>query len=523
MKLGDINPVFEERVEQLKAYSQRPSLKHWQDNIANLIRIFDTDIKTIDEIAQWLHVAQRTLLAYDAGLENSAEFLDAIKATNTPLWDQYTTPPVSDELQQNLDDKLYNIERSQAQNPDRDPYAILIISDQSKVTATHILNRLITEGIPFDIEFMEPDIKTLALNNATDERVSIMAQAYVEKCEPATTRIAAFVQNANIKPDPDKNALYTQGTKSVSKRSMSGDLYFTLTKFPTTQDAKKEGIDYDDYVQLFFEMCDQPWEQIQAAQDLLIEKFDTGKDVHITNDDGTDITLSITDTDGTPFTFCNSVIAKNVPGSEIFSSPRRDGVNGTVVAKGKFRPNHDSSKVIKDLTMHFKDGQIVDSSAAEGHEYFLEYLNRHPDNRYVGELGLGSNPHLRQHVTNTLLVEKIGGSFHLALGACYQYTNYEGKDVNVKNGNDQTSDHWDITTLLRGKHGNIYLDGEKVMENGQWIGSELDVLNQGWAAVPVAQRPDYWKSFQGYDKNTGQALWNNQAAPQDPAQQLDLT
>ena len=29
--------------------------------------------------------------------------------------------------------------------------------------------------------------------------------------------------------------------------------------------------------------------------------------------------------------------------------------------------------------------------------------------RYLGEIGIGTNPHLRRHVVNGLLVEKIGG------------------------------------------------------------------------------------------------------------------
>jgi aminopeptidase len=278
-------------------------------------------------------------------------------------------------------------------------------------------------------------------------------------------------------------------------------------------------MDYDDYVTLFFEMCDQPWEQIQKAQEILIQKFDAAHSIHITNDDGTDVVMMLDDTDGRPFTFCNSVIAKNVPGSEIFSAPRRDSVNGMIIAKGRFSPPHDPSKIIENLTLKFESGRIVSFAAEKGAAEFQAFLDRDPNNAYAGELGIGTNPHLGRHVINGLLVEKIGGSFHIALGDCYTYKTYEGKPVHLMNGNEtNTADHWDMTTLLRGHGGNIELDGVQVMENGRWIDPALAVLNQGWATVPIAERPDYWKGFAGYD-DTGRAQWNGGA----PAPSRTLT
>jgi aminopeptidase len=291
----------------------------------------------------------------------------------------------------------------------------------------------------------------------------------------------------------------------------SGDLYYTLTAIPTVEDAKKDCMDYGSYVTLFFEMCDQPWENISAAQEALIKKFDAAHSIHITNDDGTDVVMMLDDTDGTPFTFCNSVIAKNVPGSEIFSAPRRDSVNGTIVAKGRFSPRHDPGKIIENLTLKFENGKIMSFTADLGAADFQAFLDRDPNNAYTGELGIGTNPHLGRHVINGLLVEKIGGSFHVALGDCYTYKTYEGKPVHLVNGNkSMTGDHWDMTTLLRGHGGNIELDGVRVMSNGKWLDPALAVLNDGWAAVPVAERPDYWKSFAGYE-DAGKAQWNGNA------------
>ena len=92
--------------------------------------------------------------------------------------------------------------------------------------------------------------------------------------------------------------------------------------------------------------------------------------------------------------------------------------------------------------------------------------------------------------------QKIGGSFHVALGQAYQYKEYMGKAVHLNNGNKSML-HWDITTMLFGKEGTIELDGRKIMEDGKFIDPKYDVLNRGWAALPVEQRPDYWKKCDG--------------------------
>ena len=113
--------------------------------------------------------------------------------------------------------------------------------------------------------------------------------------------------------------------------------------------------------------------------------------------------------------------------------------------------------------------------------------------RWTGELGIGTNPHLKKHVANGLLVEKIGGSFHMALGHPYTYTEYGGEPVKVDNGN-KSDLHWDLTTMLHGKDGCIYLDGRAVMKDGRWLDDKYAVLNDGWNAVDKEKRPAYWQS-----------------------------
>lgn len=518
MKITDISPSFESRLERLKALEGKPALPVWGDHARDLRDRFSRDSGDISDMLQMLHESQRVIRVFEAGLETDRKFFDALAAAKIPLWYEYGAPPVDENLQHSLADKIYNPPRLQ------NPYACLVLGSQTKIVAPYLFSRLIKDGVPFDVDFSEPDFEALLLNHASDAGVGAMAAGYVSRYSRINTLVVAKSEDAHITPDKDKKILYNTGTAAVGARRKSGEVYYTLTYIPTVEDAEKDGMDYDSYVRLFFEMCDQPWERIKGAQEKMIEKFDAAKDIRITNEDGTDVTMSLVDTDGKPFTFCNSVIAKNVPGSEIFSAPRRDGVNGTIVAKGRFAPHHAPEKIIENLTLKIENGKIVSFSADAGAADFQAFLDRDPSNAYIGELGIGTNPHLGRHVINGLLVEKIGGSFHIALGDCYTYKTYEGKPVHLINGNaTRTSDHWDMTTLLRGHGGKIYLDGEQVMDNGRWMDPALAVLNEGWAAVPAADRPDYWKNFTGYDAS-GNAQWNNgsntlsQKMPSDPAQ-----
>jgi aminopeptidase len=59
---------------------------------------------------------------------------------------------------------------------------------------------------------------------------------------------------------------------------------------------------------------------------------------------------------------------------------------------------------------------------------------------------------------NVLFDEKISGTVHLALGRSYASTG----------GVNQSLIHWDMVKDLR-NGGRLYLDGELVQENGDWL------------------------------------------------------
>jgi aminopeptidase len=495
VRINDINAYYKQQIKNVEKLAAASAL--WGTEARAALQRAAQDFPDTDALLQSLFELNRLNKIFAAGLGDDEAFRAAVKKDHIPEWADYSAPPVSDELQESLAKKIYNIEAG------KDTNAILTVGDGARQIAKSLFEKCVADGVAPYVDFRDDDFHNFALNHTTEDGVKALAADYIESTASVTKRMVARPGNSGpplCAVRPDREQLYKRETKPYIDRVRSGDIFYTLTVIPTKHDAALDGIPYDYYVKLFFELCDQPWEQIGRAQTKLIQEFNAASEVHITNDDGTDIRMSLIDNDGTHFTFCNSLIAKNVPGSEIFSAPRLDSVNGAVVAKGRF--TDDGLKIMENLTLTFKNGLLTDWKAEKGQEYLDEIIGIDEGTRHVGELGIGTNPHLRRHVLNGLLVEKIGGSFHLAVGAPYSYTSYGGEPVKVNNGGNSAL-HWDLTTMLRGKGGKIYLDDRLVMDNGEWLDkSKYDVLNRGWEAVPKAERPDYWKNY--YDPKLSQ-------------------
>ena len=491
MRNADISPCFSDLLHDLK---KAPERTLFEGDIKNAIAGLEHNYTNTGDLIEAVQQAVRMVTARHAGLLNNHGFREGMDQHKPKSWKDYTPLKTDIPKQEELGKRLFNIPQGF-----ENPFAVVIIGEGANHIARPLIERLKDERIPFLIRVADETFMRLVLNHIDDAGMKSYGAWYLRMNEPVTHRCVAMPNATAASPVPDNKERAKQFSKiiePIAKRGLSGQVMFTLTYFPTEIDAEIDGIPYDDYLNLYFEMCDQPDKWIEAANEVLITKLENASTVRFANKEGTDISMSLIDTDGRHFTFANSQTKKNIPGSEVFSAPRRDSINGKIVSKGRFMPKGSKDSLIEDLTMVFKDGQIVEFDAAKGRENFEEFLNRHPNNRYVGELGIGTNPHLKRHVANGLLVEKVSSSFHLALGEAYQITNYLGKDVHMNNGNDSI-DHWDITTML----GDIYLDGEIIMKDGLFLDPALDVLNRGWDAVPMEDRPARWKIYKGAYKD----------------------
>ena len=121
------------------------------------------------------------------------------------------------------------------------------------------------------------------------------------------------------------------------------------------------------------------------------------------------------------------------------------------------RRNESDPREVNDIRLVFKAGKVVDCSASHNEEFLIGMLDQDKGARVLGELALGSNYDIRHYSKNTLFDEKIGGTFHAALGAAYPESG----------GTNKSGLHWDMVCDLR-KGGVVEADGKIVSKSGKF-------------------------------------------------------
>lgn len=476
------NPFWIETRNLLRTIATTPSLIQ-QDVVDDALKFFEHPNSNPADILHNWHIAQRAIVLHLTGLSNDAAALEHLNKTTDVLWHNAPSLPAPESAQRKLGAQLVD-----APARCESPKVLLRVSVECAKIANEMVRIYLEKGIPFNLMFSDYEFMTRIMERASVEQLKAISDYWAaamtqEKMDKVIAAVARPPKELAARQDPAKAKALSAWRKDYSRRAEEEEYFYTLTIVPSPADAEIDGIPYDRYVKTFFEMTDQPWPQIEREQALAIEELNAANEIHITNDDGTDIRFNITG-----HTFANSVTSKNNPGSEMFSCPTIDGVNGVIHAKGKFM--HDG-KYMEDLFFRFVNGEVVEFDAKVGKDHLTKILEQSGAKR-VGEIAFGTNTWLQKHVVNDLLVEKIGGTFHFALGHPYKYTSYNGKPVNLSNGN-VSDEHWDIAVMLKGKNGKVYLDGRLWQDNGRFVdGVRYAVLNDGWAAVPVSERPEIW-------------------------------
>ncbi len=118
----------------------------------------------------------------------------------------------------------------------------------------------------------------------------------------------------------------------------------------------------------------------------------------------------------------------NIPTEEVFTTPHRLKVNGTLKAT---KPLSLNGKLVDDFGFTFKDGQVVDFYAGKGKDVLERLMNNDDGAKYLGEIALvqDDSPISNTGIlfNNTLFDENA--SVHLALGRAYAYAMQNGSDL----------------------------------------------------------------------------------------------
>lgn len=164
----------------------------------------------------------------------------------------------------------------------------------------------------------------------------------------------------------------------------------------------------------------------------------------------------------------------NMPTEEVFTAPKKDGVNGIVTST---KPLSYGGNIINDFTLTFENGRIVDVKAKEGQEILENLINTDEGSRYLGEVALvpHSSPISQSNILfyNTLFDENA--SNHLAIGSAYSFCLEGGKNMTqeqlAENGLNESITHVDfmIGSAEMDIDGITY-DGktEPIFRKGEW-------------------------------------------------------
>jgi aminopeptidase len=267
--------------------------------------------------------------------------------------------------------------------------------------------------------------------------------------------------------DPRKQQLMSKARKPIldiflKRASLKGPakLRWTGTQFPcpaSAQDAEMSLTEYEDFVYagglLHLPNPVTAWKKVHVAQQRLADMLNKAREVRFVAP-GTDLRVGVR---GRKWINCSG--HENFPDGEVFTGPIEDATEGEVHYT---YPAVYGGREVQDVVLKFKAGKVVEARAAKNERYLLAMLDQDKGARTLGEIAIGTNYAIRRFSKNTLFDEKIGGTFHAAVGAAYPETG----------GKNKSALHWDMVCDLR-KGGRIEVDGKVILKNGRFLNSRF--------------------------------------------------
>ena len=297
------------------------------------------------------------------------------------------------------------------------------------------------------------------------EYLSPLAQHEIEHIDVSIGLWAERNTKSFSRVDPARQRISSAARQPVLKvffdRAAKGDLKWCGTLYPTlasAQDAEMSLRQYEDFVFNAGHLDkDDPvaaWKAIEKRQQKVVDYLNGKKEIHFKTDNGTDLLVNV---EG--MTWINCCGKENFPDGEVFTGPnlkaKDGGVNGVV--KYSFPAVH-GGREVHDIEFRFEKGRVVEAKASKNQAFLEAMLDQDEGARNLGEVAIGTNYSITEYSKNTLFDEKIGGTFHAAVGAGYPET-----------GNANESGlHWDMVCDLR-QGGTITVDGEVISKDGQFV------------------------------------------------------
>lgn len=301
------------------------------------------------------------------------------------------------------------------------------------------------EEVPdkYDSQPPELDLKLATLpavaigvdNNESDDVASGIAPARLAAVGKANEPVAELYLKRNVRQVNVGNGLY-----------------------PTAYRAKRFGMSQDDLAKTFWEAVNSDYSAVQTTGENVKTELSKGKEVHITNPNGTDLKVRV---EGRPFFVSDGIISADdvkkggpavtvyLPAGEVFAAPVPGTAEGKVVESLTFY----NGKEVTNLTLTFAAGKLtaMTGSGPGFPELKADYDARGDGKELFGFVDFGINPNLRVWPAS-----KVGNWVQSGMVTVGTGNNtWAGGDNKISYG---------LTNFLPGS--TVTLDGKTVVENG---------------------------------------------------------
>jgi aminopeptidase len=345
-------------------------------------------------------------------------------------------------------------------------------NDLVRITATTAVEPLVVEvfrsvlrsgGHPH-VALAPDECDWIRLAEGSDEQLRFEDPLWMQYAETIDAYIGIWGSDntkALTRAAPERQALVSQGRKRFLQRFMQraaeGKLRWVGTQFPcqsAAQDAERSLAEYEDFVfRAGLLHLDDPaaaWREISQRQQRVVDYLSTKEEIRFVTPQGTDLSVRVA---GRTWINCDG--HENFPDGEVFTGPHEDATRGVV--RFSFPAVH-KGREAAGIRLEFRDGRVVGASADKGEDFLMGMLDQDAGARVLGEIAIGTNYAITEYTKNTLFDEKIGGTFHAALGMAYPESG----------GKNESGLHWDMVCDLR-DGGQIFADGELISENGRFL------------------------------------------------------
>ena len=368
---------------------------------------------------------------------------------------------------------------------------ILIRFDPPALKLAEVLQaRILDRGMnPVLRAGMSPLMEKNFFSRARERQLVFQAPGDKELCQALNGAIylnapESLTHLADV--DPKKIGKATVARKPLrdilDKREEKGLFGWTLCLYPTPGLAEEAGLSMERYEEQVVKACYldrkdpvREWKLIHGRTKAIKSRLNRLKveTLHIESE-RTDLFI----TPGEKRRWVG-MSGHNIPSFELFLSPDWRGTTGVYHAD---QPSFRNGNQVEGVTLHFKEGSVVEARAEKGEEFLRKQLAVDAGAGRVGEFSLTDKRFSRidRFMASTLYDENYGGLFgncHLAVGASYSES-FDGDPAGLtkkrkeKLGLNDSAIHWDLVNTEKKRVTAFLESGKKMLlyENGVFVG-----------------------------------------------------